>query len=167
MLFKKRRDEHMQVYLTSTNEPQLDEENRIIEQYRRDKVLLKFFEESKDFKWIKSKNYTGKVYIVNPSECAKNPKFALVPLAESFKGTGRTEWEMAMAEILIKAIFEWKVNQNSILADVTDLFNRDYVTRDFKKRFTSTDVARHLANFFKIEDTIRGVVYIRWINDMV
>ncbi len=167
MLFKKRKDEQsMQVYLTSKNETQLDEENRIIEQYRKDKSLLKFFEESKNFKWVKSRNYTGKVYIVNPSECAKNPKFALVPLAESFKGTGRTEWEMAMAEVLVKAVYEWKVNQNSILADVTDLFNRDFVTRDLKKRFTSTDVAMHLERFFEIVETTRGVVYIKWINDM-
>jgi len=166
MLFKRRKDQQKQVDVKPSTDPQLDDESRIIEQYHKDKKLLKFFEESKDFRWVKSKNYTGKVYIVNPSECAKNPNFALASLAESFKGTGRTEWEMSLAAILIKAVYEWKVNQDSILADVTELFNRDYVTRDLKKRFTSTQVAMHLERFFKVVETTKGVVYIKWRNDM-
>ena len=154
MLFKRRKNQQKQVDVKPSTDPQLDDESRIIEQYHKDKKLLKFFEESKDFRWVKSKNYTGKVYIVNPSECAKNPNFALASLAESFKGT-----------ILIKAVYEWKVNQDSILADVTELFNRDYVTRDLKKRFTSTQVAMHLERFFEVVETTKGVVYIKWRND--
>lgn len=138
-----------------------DEESDFMFQYEKDMKLLKFFEESKDFNWVMSKEKMPKVFLVNPYECAKNEEFNLTSLAKKFRGTGRPEWDAAIAGIFMQAVYEWETNQSLIMADISNVFNRDYFTNNRKKRLSHEQILCHMDPWIKIVQATSNEVYLK------
>ena len=142
--------------------PEEDSTDRIIKQYQSDKFLIDLFTKSKDCLYRKSAEFVGRVYLVNPEECASNPDFNATNLSEGFKTIiGKREWEVALAGILVKAIFDWKIS-NSTFAEVSNLFNRDYYSIDNRKIYTNIDILKRLGKCFEIVEVTEKAVFIRW-----
>lgn len=155
-LLKKCKSEETEV-LTKYSE----EESDFIIQYKKDMRLLKFFEESKDFNWVQTNEKMPKIFLINPAECANNQEFNLTALAKKFQGMGKTEWEIAIAALLMKSVYEWKMNQSLIMADITTVFNRDYFTNNHKKQLSHENILIKLDPWIKVVEATSEEVYLK------
>lgn len=127
------------------------ENEDILTRYKKDKIYVDLKLSSGDYGWTEP-DRSVKVFLVNPATCAENPFFSTWNLMSLLYGTGHTEWEALMADVLMQTICKWyKKGANAgEPVDISMLFNRDYLASGYR-RFTMEQVSNHLNRVFNIE----------------
>lgn len=105
----------------------------------------------KDTKTITERNeYVQRVILTNPDALKEFGFWSYVSL---FRGTGHSEWEFAMSNMLLNAI-ENAIHTDSE-CDISKLFNTD-----FDSKFTRKDVFNHIINFFTVEKEADNTLWL-------
>lgn len=103
---------------------------------------------SRDYGWTKPDESHKKVILTNPLDCKE--KICLMGMISAWRGTGHSEWEAILAGLFIQAVLD-AIEKNVNEADITDLFNRDFIA-SHDRVFTQAQVYNHLIKWFDIVD---------------
>ena len=127
------------------------EENDILARYEKDKIFVDLKLSSKDYGWS-NPDESVKVLLVNPATCADSSVFTTWNLMSMLHGTGHSEWEAIIADMLMLAVCEWYKNgaKADEPADISRLFNRDFLASG-NRMFTKDMVSTHLNRIFNTE----------------
>lgn len=127
------------------------EENDVLARYEKDKIFVNLKLSSKDYGWS-DPDESVKVMLVNPASCADNSRFTTWNLMSMLCGTGHSEWEAIMADMLMFAICEWYKKGANVdePADISMMFNRDFLASGGRK-FTMDQVKEYLKRIFNTE----------------
>ena len=107
--------------------------------------MLGIFLSSRDYGWTKPDESQKRVVLTNPLDCKD---FTLMDFASAWCGTGHSEWEALMGAWFIQAVHA-ALDKNLDEADITDLFNRDFLASN-RRSFTKAQVYQHLIKWFNV-----------------
>ena len=113
-----------------------------------------------DYKFIVTDRHC-KVLLINALECAENPSFNILSLAETFH-TGHSEWDFVIADYLCRSVTQAYM-KGSDVADLSWLFNKTFLCRSGKS-LTSAEIRSHFCTFFITVETLTdGTEKMRFI----
>ncbi len=124
-----------------------------------DSVIVGITLSSGDYGWEVTQD-CPKILLSNTNECIANPNITTWNLMSVFRETGHVEWECVLAMIFMQALAD--AEEHGKEADITDLFNRDLYARGDRK-FTSSQIARHMERWFETVKCADGVGYLRFV----
>ncbi len=112
---------------------------------------------SRDFGWDTPDKSHKKVILINPLDCKE--KISLRGMISAWHGTGHVEWEAVLGAWFILAVLN-AIKKNSNEADITHLFNRDFLA-SFDRKFSQQQVFDHLIKWFDIVEETDKVMKLR------